>query len=120
MDIATSARFVRSIEARHNAVAFTMAKQIFCIMSSTDRLHPNRHRPFSHDDVLYGKRVISNDDELDKCLFGTYVDDVAIIGSAKAREYVEKEIKKYFNTKDTGILKDCIGVNVYRKDDYCT
>jgi hypothetical protein len=58
--------------------------------------------------------LIREDKELGTCLFCTYVDDVAIIGSNKARKYVKTEIKKYFNTKETEEMTDYLGVEVTR------
>ena len=61
--------------------------------------------------------LIKTDIDDGVCLVCTYVDDIAVIGSAEAREYVRTEIRKYFETKESSQFNDYLGVNVVQDFD---
>ena len=61
--------------------------------------------------------LIRDDPERGICIFCSYVDDAACVGSQKAVDYVKDEIQRHFNIKKLGELTEYIGVSVTRSKD---
>jgi hypothetical protein len=107
--------FVSNTNANHNMYCIKLVKFLYGLKQS-GRIWYNRLKDF-----LLNKGYLNNDDcpyvfirksSTGFCIISVYVDDLNIIGHAKAIDEARNHLKKKFEIKDLGKIKFCLGLQI--------